>query len=892
MPATDLYEHNAQLIPGTRPWDATKKGKKRYSPDKKWWLSHIVQEGINCNMYEYTKVANGHFSEWNAAAVLVDKDRDNPKLGNEPRVTFNYRNVKEILPAIRMPLMAEVHEFLGHPDIKFFCQWDFKHAYWTISLHKDCRHLYAFVLDDLPQLQPTRLPQESGCATFAMTEVLRIAFGPIPALANGQKMPDGSDGSFPSLLQSDLPGQRAKLTFYMDDLFSGFTDFDEAYEFMRDHLFPRIEWSMFRLSFKKMYLFMESIIALGVQHFAGGRSEPKPARSEKIKNWPVPRNQKDVRSFLAAVGITKSWVKNFSETARPLSRLCGKVPWQWTSTEQLSFELLREMCASSTEKWGFDPSKPVVIYTDASKFAIGCVVIQMHEINGSPVPKPVLYDSSMLNKTQRSYGTYKRELLGIYTFAKKYSYMFSAHRGRLMTDHKPLTTFLGSLYVEGIYARWAAELILLNFDIVYIPGTRNQIADALSRTVFLDPDCELDENLNSLGFLGNDNGEPRWVWKDGAGGYEEFLKKQRAKELEDSECSNISINKLRTSIISPSTDQIIYSNLIAAIQVDDPMWDTGSPKNTIREKNFIPHSSTIEKKDSKMIADKYIQDPWWANIYLYITDGVFQKDSKVNLKQFFRRCAQFCIKEDYLFFKASSQSDLKRCICQSEVAALLWEVHDESGHWSTEQTIKQLRGYYWPTLAKDVRDYILGCIRCAKHGIQSRRMTQSPAKVLEPFVQMGMDFIGPFPKIPIGIEEARKLLWPHLTDVYSRYKEVFGDNFERFNFKIPESTQPNNEFYFTHTLIVIDYFSRFVWAFPTTSTASVEVIRCLSWLFSVFQAPIAVYSDRQPFASSDMKCFFKSHGTMHIEAPVAAHRSVGMVEKAADLFQRIELLKN
>ncbi|KAI0990774.1 hypothetical protein K3495_g17413, partial [Podosphaera aphanis] len=152
-----------------------------------------------------------------------------------------------------------------------------------------------------------------------------------------------------------------------------------------------------------MYLFMESIIALGVQHFAGGKSEPKPARADKIKNWPVPKNQKDVRSFLAAVGITKSWVKNFSEIARPLSRLCGKVTWQWTATEQLSFELLRETCASSTEKWGLDPSKLVTLYTDASKFAIGCVVTQMHEVDGSSVPRPVLYDSSMLTKTQRSY---------------------------------------------------------------------------------------------------------------------------------------------------------------------------------------------------------------------------------------------------------------------------------------------------------------------------------------------------------------------------------------------------------------------------------------------------------------------------------------------------------
>ncbi|RKF74654.1 hypothetical protein GcM1_238071 [Golovinomyces cichoracearum] len=34
IPATDLYQHQARLVPGIRPWDATKKGKKRYSPDK------------------------------------------------------------------------------------------------------------------------------------------------------------------------------------------------------------------------------------------------------------------------------------------------------------------------------------------------------------------------------------------------------------------------------------------------------------------------------------------------------------------------------------------------------------------------------------------------------------------------------------------------------------------------------------------------------------------------------------------------------------------------------------------------------------------------------------------------------------------------------------------
>lgn len=77
----------------------------------------------------------------------------------------------------------------------------------------------------------------------------------------------------------------------------------------------------------------------------------------------------------------------------------------------------------------------------------------------------------------------------IFTFAKNYSYMLSTYRGKLMTDHKPLTTFLESLYVEAIYARWAVELTLLNFDTLHIPGSRNQIADALSWTIFLDLVC-------------------------------------------------------------------------------------------------------------------------------------------------------------------------------------------------------------------------------------------------------------------------------------------------------------------------------------------------------------------------------------------------------------------
>lgn len=149
------------------------------------------------------------------------------------------------------------------------------------------------------------------------------------------------------------------------------------------------------------------------------------------------------------------------------TRLVGNVDWVWRLSEQVSYQLLRELCSLSTERSGFDPSKSTYMFTDASKHGTGCVIMQYHDVNGVIVTKPTLCDSNILNKTQRKYGTYKRELLAIVTYAKKYSYMFAGKRGKVMTDHKPLTKFLESPYVEGIYARWDADLLVLNLDIEY-----------------------------------------------------------------------------------------------------------------------------------------------------------------------------------------------------------------------------------------------------------------------------------------------------------------------------------------------------------------------------------------------------------------------------------------
>lgn len=101
----------------------------------------------------------------------------------------------------------------------------------------------------------------------------------------------------------------------------------------------------------------------------------------------------------------------------------------------------------------------------------------------------------------------------------------------IWTDHKPLTFFLETPLFYGIYSRWALELGALNVEIRYIEGSKNKVADALSQTIFPDPECAKDDFLDSIGdVVDNQDGKPKWVWKDGKGRYEELLQLRKIQE--------------------------------------------------------------------------------------------------------------------------------------------------------------------------------------------------------------------------------------------------------------------------------------------------------------------------------------------------------------------------
>jgi hypothetical protein len=526
----------------------------------------------------------------------------------------------------------------------------------------------------------------------------------------------------------------------------------------------------------------------------------------------------------------------------------------------VAFQILKEKCAETVEMFGWDFLEPVRLYSDASKYAAGCAITQKRMLDGKLVEVPILYDSFTFSKAQRNYGTYKKELCAIVEFARKYDHMLRAPKPSvILTDHKPLTYFLQSSALDGIYARWACELRCLNIEITWIPGVRNPVADALSRTIYPEPGTPDLVEFGDLVF--DEKDEPKWQWKDGKDGYAELLR-SIGEPLRDEELRKLMLGdagsrpsaKLASfgahlKLLGETVPDLVASNLLNAM-AEIPAGV--QPLSLVAYLNGPSHSrdslpSRLGESDAPIHTpphSRYLTLEWYADVVLYLTIGAIPGSCKTKIQQtaFLRKTERYStISGGDLYIELRGVS--KRCVTEDEVSQVLLEAHDNGGHFAQQITLRRLTGYYWPGMAKDAREYILGCLTCARFGTARRSQTAARVEVSEPMELLGIDFCGPFPRL----------------DGVSEY----------------------------YILVVVDYFSRYVWAEATVTDDSESVISFLTRIFAVYGTPAGIYADPGPHFGEETRTFAESRGVVWATSPVAAKRASGMVEKAVDILQRI-----
>ena len=107
--------------------------------------------------------------------------------------------------------------------------------------------------------------------------------------------------------------------------------------------------------------------------------------------------------------------------------------------------------------------------------------------------KPVSFASGTLNKAEVNYSTTEKELLAI-VWATKYfrSYLYG-RKFIIRSDHKPLVSLFKIQDPGSRLLRWRLKLEEYNYEIEYIPGTQNTVADCLSRIHLINTWVPMDE---------------------------------------------------------------------------------------------------------------------------------------------------------------------------------------------------------------------------------------------------------------------------------------------------------------------------------------------------------------------------------------------------------------
>jgi hypothetical protein len=168
-------------------------------------------------------------------------------------------------------------------------------------------------------------------------------------------------------------------------------------------------------------------------------------------------------------------------TLRPLTAALSGNPkaLPWTSDMETAFAPAKSGPGRRSALAHPLPGALLALATDASDTHVGAVLQQQVGQHWQPLG----FFSKKLSKTEVNYSTFDRELLTAVSGIKHFRSQLEGRPFQLWTDHKPLIFALNRVSppTSGRQQRHLAFISKYTNQLVYVPGTSNVVADAVSR---------------------------------------------------------------------------------------------------------------------------------------------------------------------------------------------------------------------------------------------------------------------------------------------------------------------------------------------------------------------------------------------------------------------------
>lgn len=242
---------------------------------------------------------------------------------------------------------------------------------------------------------------------------------------------------------------------------------------------------------------------------------------------------------------------------------------------------------------------------------------------------------------------------------------------------------------------------------------------------------------------------------------------------------------------------------------------------------------------------KYQDSPMYPGLIEYLQNGISALEgmNRNQRRQLVRKARRYTLSPatDIPMLRYEEHNGAQSiCLVEEEIPRFLSAAHEDHGHYAAQLCLSFLVGRaYCPTRVKDVYAWCGSCHACQLKAHKPIKTRMQTIQTFEPMAMVGLDWVGP--------------ITPACTVTGAVY-----------------------------ILLMVDYFSRFLWAKAYTKHTAQEVVDLHeNHVSPILGHPRAVYTDNgSHFVNELMKNYYRDRGITHYTGPISHPSSTGLLERA------------